>query len=508
MSFAAPVSRDGFHYNGDLFVEVGGLNRHKRASLPELTAILRPDLKKSKPAAAAQSKDQVGHWYEAQLLHYGLPPSKDKARAKMRLLEALNKGQLAVPSEITRLEESLKKEYAAADRKAKAEYKAQMDASSNPAATGKKRKASQTGKHEDRTPSQLPYGVATPPAGMPFAATTIYHYPNEQGLSDAGQQGQPAKKKSKSSTTKASSNQKGNESQAPNKSKAVKSSTSKVAEAKEAGTKLGNPNGAAKGSKSDTIGKAKSVNPTKQPESAKAAADKPTGPKKQTAKRTLPSTKISGKKETVVKSERLVSSKMRKTEPSAKPAVKKETVVKNENPTSSKITEPIIKREPSSLSTIPPFPSGANTTLGLINGYYRIDCPRIATEWSREYPSTLSIRLDSHSVWAAYNFGPFEGIFFIPQRPYSASEAPLPFKWRGRERETGEMTFGHSCDGEIAFLGNGRISGWFNVYGICSFEGTKIEGQTRELRSAANMRYEWDGYNEEAYETERRQRWG
>jgi len=32
----------------------------------------------------------VGHWYEAQLRHYGLPPTKDKNAAKVRLLGALN----------------------------------------------------------------------------------------------------------------------------------------------------------------------------------------------------------------------------------------------------------------------------------------------------------------------------------------------------------------------------------------------------------------------------------
>lgn len=103
MSFAAPGFKDGFWYDGDLYVEVGGLNRHKRAPIAEITAILRPDLKKSKTTTAQPSKDPVGHWYEAQLLHYGLPPSKDKARAKMRLLEAVNNSSLAVPVAISRL---------------------------------------------------------------------------------------------------------------------------------------------------------------------------------------------------------------------------------------------------------------------------------------------------------------------------------------------------------------------------------------------------------------------
>lgn len=99
MSFAPPISRDGFHYNGDLYVEVGNLNRHKRASIAEIGALLRPDLTKSK-GKSIPSKDEVGHWYTALLIHYGLPPTQGKARAKVRLLEALTASKLLVPPEI------------------------------------------------------------------------------------------------------------------------------------------------------------------------------------------------------------------------------------------------------------------------------------------------------------------------------------------------------------------------------------------------------------------------
>ena len=92
MAFVPPISRDGFFYNGDLYVEVGDFNRHKRASLSEIKAILRPDLKAAKNALPADKKDPVGHWYEAQLMHYGLPASKTKAVSKSRLLDALNEG--------------------------------------------------------------------------------------------------------------------------------------------------------------------------------------------------------------------------------------------------------------------------------------------------------------------------------------------------------------------------------------------------------------------------------
>ncbi|KAL8653526.1 MAG: hypothetical protein Q9226_003815, partial [Calogaya cf. arnoldii] len=124
MAFAQPAVKDNFLYNGDLFVDVGNLNRHKRASVAEITEVLRPDLKKSKNTAAV--KDPVGHWYEAQLIHYGLPPSKDKARAKMRLLENLNQSKLKVPPHITAIESELKKDFTAAERKAKAQYKASL----------------------------------------------------------------------------------------------------------------------------------------------------------------------------------------------------------------------------------------------------------------------------------------------------------------------------------------------------------------------------------------------
>ena len=168
MSVASPISRDGFFYNGDLYVEVGNLNRHKRASIPEITAILRPDLKKAK-ATSQPSKDPVGHWYEAQLIHYGLPPSKDKARAKMRLLEALNNSNLVVPAGIARLEQSLRKEFSAAERKAKALHKAQTAKEAKEAPATKKRKQSNAASINVTINN---YGALN---GMQFAGTS----PNE-----------------------------------------------------------------------------------------------------------------------------------------------------------------------------------------------------------------------------------------------------------------------------------------------------------------------------------------
>ncbi|KAL0263391.1 hypothetical protein SLS55_002371 [Diplodia seriata] len=119
-NFAPPIERAGFVYHGQLFADAGNLNRHPRASKDELNELLRPE------KAAKKPKDQVGHWYVAQLKHYGLPHTKDKNAAKIRLLDALNTNKLKVPADVKNLETTLKKEYDAANRKAKADLMAKV----------------------------------------------------------------------------------------------------------------------------------------------------------------------------------------------------------------------------------------------------------------------------------------------------------------------------------------------------------------------------------------------
>ena len=439
MSFAPPISRDGFFYNGDLYVEVGNLNRHKRASIPEITAILRPDLKKSK-AAPQLSKDPVGHWYEAQLIHYGLPPSKDKARAKMRLLEALNTSNLAVPAEIARLEESLRKEFNAAERKAKALHKAQTATQPKETPASKKRKQSDTASINVTINN---YGALN---GMQFTGTSY----SENQLETMPL---PAKK--------------------------ARTQPVKTTKVKEAAPKAIF---------------AKPTSPAKKEPSAKkemmaknnASLEKKSAPKNQphiippqTAKRSVGNIGPALRKEPTVK----------------EPAVKKEKALKK---------EPSIKKEhgpQKGLSDVP------RPTLGLINGYYEINCPYITREWDC-HDLSLVLCLDSPKVWGAYDFGMFSGIILMPSRPYRASETPIPCQWAGRENGEGEMTFGDDCVGNIAFLGDGRIQGTLELLGKCDFTGIRRPSPPSAVRAAASMRAEWEGYNLEAYERERIGRWG
>lgn len=106
---AAPIARKGFAFgNGIFFADTPGNNRHARASIAELQEHFK----------SGSANDHPAHWFEAQLLHYDLKPSKLKSVARMRLFDAVNEG-LVLPGWISRLEGDLKKEWTKMDREAR-----------------------------------------------------------------------------------------------------------------------------------------------------------------------------------------------------------------------------------------------------------------------------------------------------------------------------------------------------------------------------------------------------
>lgn len=111
MALAAPISRNGFSFAGDSFSVTASGHVHRRCTMPELKAHFK---------TLGSAKDHPAHWYEAQLLHYGLPPSKVKGTAKMRLMEAVNAGKVTVPAPLGALEREMKKEWTALNKKAAA----------------------------------------------------------------------------------------------------------------------------------------------------------------------------------------------------------------------------------------------------------------------------------------------------------------------------------------------------------------------------------------------------
>ncbi|KAL8668406.1 MAG: hypothetical protein Q9168_006963 [Polycauliona sp. 1 TL-2023] len=488
MAFAQPAIKNQFLYNGDFFIDVGNANRHKRASVAEITEVLRPDLKKPKNAAA--TKDPVGHWYEAQLIHYGLPPSKDKARAKMRLLENLNQSNLIIPPHVTTIESELKKIFNAAERKAKAQHKASL------AATQSVQKDSASTKKRKVSANQNPTTTINVNVSMGEGYSPQRHSP-------------PPPKKRKPQTAR-----RGGSTSVPpfELTHAALQGNTPTTESFKPRPKQTARRG---GSKNIPPSELTHAAFQREPTTAENAKPRP----KQTARRTA-SSSLSYRPNTAsshvaphansaseaVGLAQFPSSKTDvKPKKEPKPRVKKEPKVMQEPPARK---GPSIKTDPDAKKKTIASPSRSSGTapLGLINGIYEISCPAIESEWDYD-GFTLVLTLDSPSIWAEYDFGMFTGILFIPQRPYSASNDTFQFQWRGRENSEGQMSFGDNCVGEISFLGNGRIEGWINLYGEARFEGVRQDGPGTAIRSAKDMREEWDGYNDEEYEHERVGRW-
>ena len=491
MTFAPPVSRDNFYYNGELYVEVGNSNRHKRASVDEISAILRPDLQKpSKVLLDPSSKDQVGHWYEAQLIHYGLPPSKDKSRAKMRLLEALNASTLSVPANISKMEGEMKKEYAAAERKAKADYKASQGPAKKVGSfeAGKKRKQSDISSNINNINPYASLGQG--PQRHAESGNDIDIHPPAKiaKTKSSGQNKKQAEKKnadvdsSKPSkeTTRPKAEEPSGQAQATNKRPRQTAKCPRLTEAW-----MADP----------TMGPGPINIATGQRYYRTVSGDLILGDIGQPPPNTIQPTtqkKPSVKKDPVSKRQ---------------PRVKQESSAKGE-PQSGKALG-VVKgaKAKKEMKVKKESPSANSSSLGLINGIYDLSCPTVEGEWSCQDP-TLTLALSGTTIWGAYDLGMFSGVLFLPSRPWHPSPEPLPFKWRGRENGEGEMSFGEGCNGEISFLGDGVVEGWISVYGHCKFRGVRRAEAGTNVVSVGSLREEWDGYNEEAYEEERTGRWG
>ena len=120
MAFAPPVSNGKFSFSVDSFYvsSSSGNHLHRRASPAEIQAVFQPEA----------TTDPAAHWYEAQLIHYGLAPSKTKSVAKMRLFDAVNGNKLVVLKDIQKIEADMKKEWRKREKAARDATKDQSSA--------------------------------------------------------------------------------------------------------------------------------------------------------------------------------------------------------------------------------------------------------------------------------------------------------------------------------------------------------------------------------------------
>jgi hypothetical protein len=426
------VVRDNFVYNDTLFVQVDENKRHPRASVAELTSLLRPEANFNSAA-----KDQVGHWYQAQLLHYGLQPSKDKNTAKVRLLQAINANTLSVPAHVTKLEKDMKKEFTAAAKKAKVAEKV-------PAAPAKGKKRT----HEEATTNTkitLTVGGVSITVDQQTAAS----------ITSAATGATPASKKAKvtkdnATTTKAKPTK--DEASAPKPRKSAQNTES---------TKAKPPAPAEKPAK-------KTASTKPQAKTAEAKAQEKVAPVKAKAapKPKDPSTEV---------------------KPKAEPKPKKPTEEKLSAPPAQKKQTPQIKSE-----------SGRNIN-GTYLLHLRSHSPDNVPEFNG--PPRISIHHDifTDKLWGHFVIGPKTGVIRVDDFYFDGSRV-CNFNWRARDMGSGQLRFGRGCEGVVEFGIHGVDKGTFYRLfdGLDVDFGTSNIARDTQMNWPEWMD-QWENYVKEAY---------
>lgn len=172
------------------------------------------------------------------------------------------------------------------------------------------------------------------------------------------------------------------------------------------------------------------------------------------------------------------------------PKIKKETPTTPKTPTKK---TPQIKREAPQTPNTPNTSSPHNIT-----GTYTISSPQL--------PQTLHLHLthDPTSVktWGTFNLPPKSGILLIAD-PYPGPNVPISFGWRARDSESGRLSLGRGCFGEVLFSGWGQVRGmFFNLFPKpMEFEGERSVGTGWGGVSAdvEVLKREWGEFVREAY---------
>ncbi|KAK3295017.1 uncharacterized protein B0H64DRAFT_402382 [Chaetomium fimeti] len=432
MSLIPPSARDGWSYSGDFHVEASGNNRHRRATIPELKAVFD---------GTDGQKDRPGHWYEAQLIHYGLPPSKTKGTAKMRLFDAVGKGNLAVPAHILKVETELKREWNKREREAKQAAKKSLTSATN--ATVKKsnkRKADDAPGGTSGTNVNINFNLSIGPQG------------NVQ-IGPTGPTGPTAKKAKTTPATKK-----------PTSKTSTPTPATKTAPPKKQTARRGTSRAEAPKSASSRATSA-----------ASAAADKPAP--RQTARRSRPFNRASQSRPAAASPQapRFDATPSQWDSADSPPPP---------YPGSPSYLGDNDRDDDSRLSGLPP--------LGLLNGRYQLRCTGPTAYADDGHDSGIIFTLDGDALWGSFEIGPLNGILRLDERPWSSSYQALPFEWRGEDTQGG--VHAEANDGSyIKFLGNGEVVGGIGFYNtMLEFDGFRVSGQdTRSEVSAFSMRWQW-----------------
>ena len=440
------IRRGDFIYHDTLFVDVGNNHRHPRASVSELRDFLMP--KKSGPGPGP-AKDQVAHWYEAQLVHYGLPRVKDKNAAKVRLTNAVSARTLKVPEYVSSMEEGMKKEYAVALRKGK-----QAGAEKTPA-KGKKRKA-------DDAEAALPAGK------MSFT----WSKDGEMRVEAERFAGSVASASKKAKTTPKPKP----ETKAKPEAKSTKQTTT-----------------------------------TPKPRTASASAAKALpSPARPAAASASPTSRANRLKQTARRSKNFAypSSSTRPAQPSSQQTYDHTpTSFHNHDhdlyDSSDNDPPPPYSSLPFSETRSPTPPPHRSGAMIQISGSYSLG---VFTPSNRPLaPRFLSLAINhaTASLWGTFHIGPKRGLLRMDDTTgLAAAGATKTFGWRSEdENSNSKMRFGRGCDGEVSFDGDGGVQGVF-AGGMMYGEDVEFWGSLEDQDDrpgVEGVREEWDGFARRAY---------
>ncbi|PHH79594.1 hypothetical protein CDD80_4356 [Ophiocordyceps camponoti-rufipedis] len=518
---APPLAEEGFAYSeGGFLAEASGQNRHPRASKHELDTHF----------TTGNASDHPAHWFEAQLIHYGLNVSKNKAVARTRLLDAFNSGSLEVPPHVARLEADMKKRWTKMDREAKkglpsAGVKRNREPSPEPAS--KKAKPSPAAKKP--TPKAAEKKTAS---GRATPKTTEKKTAPKKATPKAAEKKAAPKPTEKKTAPKTTVKQE--PSSAVNKPVPAPPVKKQTARCVRGGSSQGPGRGVVKQEASPSPQPPR----TKQTARCTGRAGRSQGPGREAAKpEASPSPQPPRKRQTARCTGRggLGQSPGRgaaepEASPSPQPPRQKQTARRSGAFMARERIPPPIEHHwddnsdgydsgsidnegDHHMRDDPPPPYRESDgdglkPLGILNGEYNVESEYVESQWrSLEYDFSMTLTIAGRQLWGQFELGIIAGVIYFPERPWRSSEEPVEFLWRGEEQH-GPIQFGDNNRGWMRFLGGGRIKGCFETHGLdFTADWIPMHG-TRSPVEVATLKQQWDGFSEERYERERRGRWG
>jgi hypothetical protein len=496
MDTAAPfIVRGEFVYHDALFVDVGGaLKRHARASPSDLKTYLD----------GKAPKDQVAHFYEAQLIHYGLQRSRDKNTAKVRLQQALSQQILVVPPHIVEMEAQMQKDYAASIRKARnsGSQVSKGDEVDGRLTPGKKRKQSDTNLESAAAANKKTKTKTTMKVGD--VEVSIDH----RAAGPAGKKAPPKKSKASSKTVAAFSSLL--------EGRAINSPTPTPVRRQAVSHSLSEASSLTTAENIHRPTATPTRNPTTTPQHSQTPRSEDVLFPPFLANKSLRAVQSPDVRPTV--------SSPQKRAPKLEPKVKKEPPANQWSLTrapafKTKVQlESKVKREPSASPWSPSKPSTrikdevkpeSDAVDGpesrLITGVYKVSSRQLEEQYPHDASKLrffLCVDNEAGKLWGGFELASKSGVLCIKD-DYTGTNGPLSFGWRARDSNQGRLSFGKGCFGKIQFFDDrsfkATVSNMFSGREPVELEGVRRPGPIWCGKSAWQFEREWDGFVAEAY---------